>query len=164
VASGELDDRGGRRGSPARSDGVGRALARARLREMRRGSECGFRRCSKRAGTRGRTTWPRFPATCASARALVYGGRGEGRADSAGPQRREREIERERGWARGGNGSTTSKEGPQSRETRRAHEQGNRRRQPGPARQREGERGRAEEGLPLTGGTHLSGGAGARPG
>jgi hypothetical protein len=28
VASGELDDRGGGRGSPARSDGVGRALVK----------------------------------------------------------------------------------------------------------------------------------------
>jgi hypothetical protein len=68
VASGELDDQGGGRGSPARSDGMGRALARAGLHEMRRGSECGCGRCSKRAGTRGRTTWPRFPVTCASAR------------------------------------------------------------------------------------------------
>jgi hypothetical protein len=93
VASGELDDRGGGRESPARSDGVDRALARARLREMRWGSECGCRRCSKRAGTCGRTTWPRFPATCASARALVHGGRGEGGADSAGPRPRERERE-----------------------------------------------------------------------
>jgi hypothetical protein len=41
VASSELDDRGGGRGSLARSNGVGRALARAGLREMRRGSECG---------------------------------------------------------------------------------------------------------------------------
>jgi hypothetical protein len=91
VASDELDDRGGGRGSPARSDDVGRALARAGLREMRRGSECGCGRCSKRAGTRGRTMWPRFPVTCASARALVHDGHGEGGAYSAGPRRRERE-------------------------------------------------------------------------
>jgi hypothetical protein len=114
VASSELDDRGGGRGSLARSNGVGRALARAGLREMRRGSECGCGRCSKRAGTRGRTMWPRFPATCTSARALVHGGHGEHRADSAGPRRRER------GRARGGSGSTTGKAGPQSRERRRA--------------------------------------------
>jgi hypothetical protein len=48
VASGELDDRGGGRGSPARSDSVGRARAGAGLREMRRGSECGHGRGSKR--------------------------------------------------------------------------------------------------------------------
>jgi hypothetical protein len=47
VASGELDDRGGGRGSPARSDGVDRARTGAGLREMRRGSECGRWRGSK---------------------------------------------------------------------------------------------------------------------
>jgi hypothetical protein len=41
VASGELDDRGGRHGSPARSDDVGRARERAGLREMRRGVSAG---------------------------------------------------------------------------------------------------------------------------
>jgi hypothetical protein len=45
----------------------------------------------KGAGARGRASWPRIPATCASARALVHGGRGEGGADSAGPRHRERE-------------------------------------------------------------------------
>jgi hypothetical protein len=49
VASGELDDRGGERGSPVRSDSMGRARAGAGLREMRRGSECGRRRGSKRS-------------------------------------------------------------------------------------------------------------------
>jgi hypothetical protein len=149
VASGEIDDRGGGCGSPVRSNDVGRALARAGLCEMRWGSECRCKRCSKRVGTRGRTMWPRFPTTCESARALVYGGRGEGGADSAGPwhRERERERERERGRARGGNGSTTGKEGPQSRERRRARERGNRRRQPGPAGQREGEGGHAGEGV-----------------
>jgi hypothetical protein len=49
VASGELDDQGGGRGSPARSDGVGRARAGAGLREMRRGSACGRERGSKRS-------------------------------------------------------------------------------------------------------------------
>jgi hypothetical protein len=39
VASGELDDPGGGCRSSARSDGVGKALARAGLREMRWGSE-----------------------------------------------------------------------------------------------------------------------------
>jgi hypothetical protein len=47
VASGELDDQGGESGSPARSDGVGRARAGARLCEMRRGSECVRGRGSK---------------------------------------------------------------------------------------------------------------------
>jgi hypothetical protein len=47
VASSELDDRGGGRGSSARSGGVGRA--RAGLREMRRGSERGRGRGSKRS-------------------------------------------------------------------------------------------------------------------
>jgi hypothetical protein len=46
---GELDERGGGRGSPVRSDGVGRALAREGLRELRRGSECGRGRGSKRS-------------------------------------------------------------------------------------------------------------------
>jgi hypothetical protein len=50
VVSGELDGRGGGRGSPAGSGGVRRARARAGLREMRRGSECGHGRGSKGAG------------------------------------------------------------------------------------------------------------------
>jgi hypothetical protein len=69
VASGELDDRGGGRGSPARSDGMGRARAGAGLREMRRGSECGRGWGPKRSWARGRALWPRIPVTCASARA-----------------------------------------------------------------------------------------------
>jgi hypothetical protein len=48
VASNELDDRGGGRWSPARSDGVGRARERAGIREMRQGNECGHGRGSKR--------------------------------------------------------------------------------------------------------------------
>jgi hypothetical protein len=48
VASGELDDRGGRHESLVRSDSVGRARAGVGLREMRRGSECGRGRGSKR--------------------------------------------------------------------------------------------------------------------
>jgi hypothetical protein len=39
----------------------------------------------------GRAMWPRIPATCASARSLVHGGRGEGEADREGPRHRERE-------------------------------------------------------------------------
>jgi hypothetical protein len=89
VSSGELDDRGGGRGTPARSDGMGRARARARLREMGWGSECRHGRGSKRelgrmGGRRGREFQRR-------ARALVHGGRGVGGADRGGPQRRERE-------------------------------------------------------------------------
>jgi hypothetical protein len=44
----------------------------------------------KGAGARGRASWPRIPATCASARALVHDGRGEAEADRGGPQSRER--------------------------------------------------------------------------
>jgi hypothetical protein len=39
----------------------------------------------------GRATWPRIPATCASAHSLVHGGRGEGGAEREGPRHRERE-------------------------------------------------------------------------
>jgi hypothetical protein len=39
----------------------------------------------------GRATWPRIPATCASAHSLFHGGRGEGGADREGPRHRERE-------------------------------------------------------------------------
>jgi hypothetical protein len=83
---------------------------------------------------RGWASWPRIPVTCASARALVHGRRGEGGADRGGPRCRER------GRARGGNGSTTGKTGPQGRERRGARGRRNRRRQPGPTGQREGER------------------------
>jgi hypothetical protein len=48
VASDELDDRHGGRGSSARVSGVGRARERAKLSEMGRGSECGRGRCSKK--------------------------------------------------------------------------------------------------------------------
>jgi hypothetical protein len=44
----------------------------------------------KGARARGRTSWPRILATCASARVLVHGGRGEGGADRGGPRHRER--------------------------------------------------------------------------
>jgi hypothetical protein len=39
---------------------------------------------------RGRASWLRNPATCASAHALVRGEREEGRSDKAVPWRRER--------------------------------------------------------------------------
>jgi hypothetical protein len=47
VASSELDDRHGGRGSPARPSGEGRARERASLRKMGWGSECGCGLCSK---------------------------------------------------------------------------------------------------------------------
>jgi hypothetical protein len=86
---------------------VSRARAGAGLREMRQGSECGHGPGSKRSWGMGRAMWPRIPATCASARLLVHGGRGEGGADRGGPRRRERE----RRGARG-NGSVTDELGP----------------------------------------------------
>jgi hypothetical protein len=159
VASDELDDRGGGRGSPARSDSVGRALVRARQREMRRGRECGCGWCSKRAGTGGRTTWPRLPATGASAHALFHGGREKGGADSAGPRHRERED--------GQAGVTARRLAKRARKPEReeglaGEETGTDSLAPvGTERVREGTRGR---GLPLTGGTHLSGGTGTWPG
>jgi hypothetical protein len=51
----------------------------------------------KGAGARGRASWLRIPATCASAHALVHDGRGEGGTDMEGPWRRERKGERARG-------------------------------------------------------------------
>jgi hypothetical protein len=39
---------------------------------------------------RGRASWPRNPATCASAHTLVHDERGEGVTDREGPRRRER--------------------------------------------------------------------------
>jgi hypothetical protein len=57
----------------------------------------------------GRATWPRISVTCASARSLVHGGRGEGGADREGPQRRERRGVR-------GNDSASGRTGPRGRE------------------------------------------------
>jgi hypothetical protein len=67
----------------------------------------------KELGARGRASWSRIPATCASASTLVHGGRGEGGTDRGGPRRSERERASTRG-----NGSATGKTGPQSRERR----------------------------------------------
>jgi hypothetical protein len=44
----------------------------------------------KGSWARGRASWPRNPATCASAHAPVHGERGEGGTDREGPRRRER--------------------------------------------------------------------------
>jgi hypothetical protein len=63
----------------------------------------------------GRATWPRIPATCASARSLVHGGHGEGGADRGGP----RHTERERTGARG-NDLASGRAGPRGREGRGA--------------------------------------------
>jgi hypothetical protein len=91
AVSGELDGRGGGRGSLTSSGGVSRARARAGRREMRRGSECGRGRGSKRSWGLGRATWPRILATCVSAHSLVQDRRGEGGTDREGPWCRERE-------------------------------------------------------------------------
>ena len=113
AVSDELDGRGGGHRSSVRSGGVSRARARAGLREMRRGSECGLRRGSKRRWGVGRATWLRIPATCTSACSLVHGRRGEGGADWGGPRHRERE-------GVGCNGSASGRTGPRGREGRGA--------------------------------------------
>jgi hypothetical protein len=53
AVSDELDGQGGGRRSPARSGGVSRARARARLRELRRGIECGHGQGLKKGWGRG---------------------------------------------------------------------------------------------------------------
>jgi hypothetical protein len=137
AVSGELDGRGGGRGSLTSSGGVSRARARAGRREMRRGSECGRGRGSKRSWGLGRATWPRILATCASAHSLVQDRRGEGGTDREGPWRREREK-----------GCVGQRLGDL---------------RTGPVRQREERGARAGE-VAADRGSHLSGGAGARPG
>jgi hypothetical protein len=106
----------------------------------------------------GLASWPRNPATCASADAPVHGERGEGGTDKAGPRHRER------GQGRAGNGSTTGNPGPRDRERRRARGQrktgADRLAPAGRERKRERERGRGE--LPLIGGVRMLGSAGAR--
>jgi hypothetical protein len=110
----------------------------------------------KGSWARGRASWPRNPATCASAHAPVHSGRGEGGSNKAGPRRRER-----KGDARGQR-LGAGEPGPRNRERGRAS--GRWRRQVGSTEQRAREGGRARGELPLTGGVRLSGGAGARPG
>jgi hypothetical protein len=58
----------------------------------------------------GRVSWPRNPATCASAHTSVHGEREEGGTDKTCPRRRER-----KGDARG-NGSVAGEPGPRDRE------------------------------------------------
>jgi hypothetical protein len=85
VASCELDDREGRRGSPVRSDGVGRARAGAGLHELRRGSECGHGRGSKKS-------WGAWVGVVAEDSSDVREcARGGPRRAWGGPRRRERE-------------------------------------------------------------------------
>jgi hypothetical protein len=136
---------------------VSRARERAGLCELRRGSECGRGRGSKRSWGVGRATWPRILATCASARSLVHDRSGEGGADKGGHG-----AKRERMGARG-NDSASGRAGPRGREGRGARGRGNRRRQLGPTGQQAREREkRAWDSLSLTGGARLSGAAGAR--
>jgi hypothetical protein len=96
--------------------------------------------------------------TCVSAHAPVYGRRGEGGSDKAGPPRRERKGD-VRGQRLG-----TGEPGPRvrERESERAKETSTDRSAP-MSREQERE-GAHEEELPLTGGVRLSGGTGARPG
>jgi hypothetical protein len=97
--------------------------------------------------------------TCVSAHALVHDECGEGGSDREGPRRREREEgragQRLSDWRtrparqrekRGAKGETTCAD-----------------RSTPPGRERERERAR-ERKRPLTGGSHLSGGTGVRPG
>jgi hypothetical protein len=97
---------------------VSRARARARLREMRRGSECGHGRGSKGDGMWaercGRGSWRR-----ARVRAH-WSTAGEGRADLT---REAHGAERERRGAQG-NGSASGRTGPRGREGRGARRRG----------------------------------------
>jgi hypothetical protein len=93
------------------SGGVGKARERAELCEMRRRSECGHWRGSKRElGARGWASWLRILATCASAHAPVHDGGGEGGTDREGPRRRER---------KGAHEATTQRLAERARETKR---------------------------------------------
>jgi hypothetical protein len=109
-------------------------------------------------GARGWASWPRIPATCASAHAPVHGEGGEGGTDREGPRRRER---------KGGARATAQRLAAWAHETEReedVHGRSNWRRQVGPSGQRARERESARERKqPLTGGARLSRHAGARP-
>jgi hypothetical protein len=155
--SGEMDGRERERGSPAASGGEGRARERARVCEIRRGV-CAEHWWGSKKGSwaRGRASWPRNPVMCASAHALVHGGREEGGSNKAGPRCRER-----KGDARGQR-LGTSEPGPRDRERgcARVKKTGTDRLAPlGSEREKESAR---EGELPLIGGVRLSGGAGAR--
>jgi hypothetical protein len=149
TVSGELDGRGRGHGSPVASDGVGRARERVELCEMMRGSEW-----VRVGGCRGREF--RRRARVRMHRSTARAGRAEltGRVHGAEREREKRgawattqrlakracEIEREEGCARAKQLAPTGR--PQRAESERER-----------ARERK---------PPLTGGSHLSGGAGAR--
>jgi hypothetical protein len=88
---------------------------------------------------RGRASWPRNPATCASAHASVHGDRGGGETDKAGPRRRERR----KGHAGHRLGSWRS--GPVRQRERERTGEGNWCRPIGPTGQSERGRARARE-------------------
>jgi hypothetical protein len=136
VASGELEDRPGGRGSPAKLSGVGTTREGARLCEMGWEVSVGAGGAQKGAG-HGRATWPRIPTTCASARAGPRRGAGKAKLtwEAHGAARE--------GASARGNDSLSGRVGPQSREGRGGAGKGNRHRQPGPTGQREGESERA---------------------
>jgi hypothetical protein len=151
VASGELDDPHGGRGSPTRSSSVGRA------RERERGYAKWDVEVSPGAGGAQKKLGPwagevaEDPGECVRvhARWSTVGG---------GPTaQRERERGRTRVTAR-----RTDKAGPRGRGGEGRGGEGNWCRQPGPTGKREGKSECAGKGPPLTGGTHLSGDVGAR--
>jgi hypothetical protein len=93
---------------------------------MRRGASAGHWRGSKK-GVRacGRASWPRNPATCASAHAPVHGEREEGGTDKTGPRRRERkEDARGNGSALANRAHETDTHRERERESERAKETG----------------------------------------
>jgi hypothetical protein len=86
AVSGKLDGRERGRGSPAAAGGVGRARERVKSSEVRQGVCVGHWRGSKKGSwARGRASWPRNPATCASAHSPVHSESGEGGSDREGP-------------------------------------------------------------------------------
>ena len=117
AVSSELDGRERWLGSPAVSGGEGRARERAMLCELRRGSECGLWRGSKKragrvGGRRGREI---------RRRAQVGTRRSTAGAKRAGLIGQAHDAEREERGARG-NGSATGNPGPRGRERRGARE------------------------------------------
>jgi hypothetical protein len=93
VASDELEDRHGGRGSPAKLSGMGRAREGAGLCEMGWGSECGRARCSKRGGAWAGDVAEDSGDVREYARWSTVR-RGEGRTDRGGPRRSEGGSER----------------------------------------------------------------------
>jgi hypothetical protein len=140
---------------------VGRARERAELCEMRRGSKCGRWRGSKRelghvGGHRGREFRRRARVRTRWSTA------GEGRAELTG---KAHDTEREGERGRMGQRLSAWQNGPARQRGKRGAEgkmtRTDRLAPPGRESERESAR---ERKCPLTGGSHLSGGAGARPG